>query len=243
MAVLPQEIVTLVSRAYARGTSLLDDLKIKRPESVEIALAAASHRWYWRPDKLKTILFADARDITSSEELACQCKVSWLKIDGESPPNSFVRLPYCLAYGEPDLVPGIAKQDNKCPLHLWDLFGDLTERGDCPYEAKLVDRLAWKVKTLTDLKARGIWVVDPTHFPGQNHPELIRIWWEGAGRGATESDQPLLVAYGKSYFDLLKQGGIPVDDWLYHPQHRKTDQAVDHDRKLFKVIHKLSTAH
>ena len=70
-------------------------------EAVDVLRQAEEHRAYWRPSGMRVILPAESHVYTDSEDLALRLKTppGWLS----DLPKGFVRLVYCLGYGESTL--------------------------------------------------------------------------------------------------------------------------------------------
>ncbi|MDI9635644.1 hypothetical protein QPK87_13740 [Kamptonema cortianum] len=241
MAVLPQEMVTRVARAYAAGQIWLQSQGIQDEESVDVALAAASLRWFWKPREVNTLLLTNLRDFTETAELNFRVKSNWLTIDGDSPPDAFIRMPYCIGYGEPELVPGLSPDKNRAPHSTWQTLADLTQREHLIVDAPLLDRLEWKVRTLKELRSRGIWMLDATMHAGRTDRGLIQIWWERIGSLIYEEEhKPLIVTYGRGLYDDLLAVGAPAADFLYHPQGLASPSQRDHQQAAVDHIRRLT---
>jgi len=71
-------------------------------ESASVLRAVAAHREYWRPEEVRVLLLAESHVLTHDHELEAQVR---LDAYGHSDaPTEFVRLVYCLGYGERDLL-------------------------------------------------------------------------------------------------------------------------------------------
>lgn len=252
MPIVPQEMVTRIGRAHLAGQSVLVEAGMDAFESIDVALAVEAHRWFWMPERITTLLIAESHLFTSQDELGCKVKCSWLRIDGTSAPNSFVRSPYCVGYGEPDLVPGIPKEGNTGNWQYWDLFGELANIPEmAERRTSLVDRLSWKAKVLSTLRAQGVWMMDASLHgrSGRNAPEtqlipsFYRTWWEGYGRKVWEDEgQPRVVVVGKGLFRAVQEAGVPVNEWLYLPAGlREADQQA-HQTETIRQIRRFMTA-
>lgn len=237
MAVLPQEVVTHIGRAYALGRACLREKGIAEEESVDVALAAEAHRWFWKPPQVKTLVLGVFRCLSTQEELSHRCKTRFALTNGTTPPDSFVRSPYCLAFGEPALCPSLNPEDNTAPLLCWDVFGDLAGTGDCPVDEDLVKRLEWKVKTLRAMAQRGIWCLDATLHPTHDDDCLLETAWEKVSRIVWEDEQrPHLICVGKTLHSKLASVGVPLDDWLYHPNRISQETQKVHQETVLRRI-------
>src|SRR5439155_983736 len=71
-------------------------------ESLDVLRRAEEHRRYWRPETVKVVLLAESHVYTTPEELA-----RTISLPTSAPPDlprGFVRLVYCLGYGENRLL-------------------------------------------------------------------------------------------------------------------------------------------
>ncbi len=249
MATMPQEMVTRMSRAHHQGQILLESSGSAMIESVDVALAAEAHRWFWQPGEVQTLLVAESRGFTTQAELAWRSKLAWLIESGSVPPDSYVRFPYCLAYAEPGICPSAAEQHAKPSL--WSLWASLTGI-ELPLSRRgLVDRLEARVLILRRLKTLGIWMVDANLHglaapPGDGHlrPDLYKCWWEGYGSWLHESlGSPRIVVVGKGLHHQLSDLKIPISDWLYatpalaHPEQVELQSQTV--RRVLKPSHSL----
>ena len=195
MAVLPQEMVTRIGRAYASGQKWLVRQGEKDPESVEVALAVESHRWFWKPKNVRTIILTNIRELTTQTELAHRVKVNWVNHNDRSPANSFVRDLYCMGFGEPELVPTLPEEVSQADMSLWHVLAELSEFEDLPPKANLLQRLEWKVRLLRRLDTLGIWIVEASLHGGRGERPLLYSWWEHYGTYVHEAENnPRTVA-------------------------------------------------
>lgn len=235
-------MVTRIGRAYSAGQQALLRLEIQNPESIEVALAVEAHRWFWKPQNIKTIIFANSREITSQAELGHQVKVSWAKLDSQTPPNSFVRSLYCLGFGESYLVPSLDEDLNAGDQALWYSLAEMAEVEIPVSKQETLQRLEWKFRLLRKMVQRGIWLMDVSLHGGRGDRELISAWYEHYGSRVIENlESPSLVAFGKSLYDELQATGIKVDDFVYHPRGLREDEQKVHQIEAMKRIHSLTS--
>jgi len=107
MTDLPHDALTHLQRTHDAGAALLAARGFK-VEAKEVAIEVERHRWFWRPSKVKVLLVAESHVFTSNEDLVIQTDNTKLQLVSRSsatpPPGSFVRLVYCLGYGEPEIL-------------------------------------------------------------------------------------------------------------------------------------------
>lgn len=159
-------------------------------------------------------------------------------------PQDFVRLVYCLGYGQSSLLSRVTVQKNPGTWQFWNIFGRLAGTGKQPPAGKktpeaLQQLLSWKVNTLLTLQAKGIWLLDSS-LHAIYSPKGVRLlptiaselhkeWWTSYGRWVVESYPEAHVwAIGKGIFGTLKDLGCRVDDWVYLPT--AFGKGVNHER-------------
>jgi len=153
-------------------------------EEWDVVKLARSYYDYWRPDKVKVILLAESHAFTTSERALNGPGFGALR-DTYFGPRHFISLVYNLSYGENDSMDGgLQDKNNKGTPQFWTLFAacsrgvhfkpsvgskksvnatfaaDLLKGGGLPVE----ERLKAKLQVLTDLKERGIWLLDASIF-------------------------------------------------------------------------------
>ncbi|MCB0825017.1 MAG: hypothetical protein KDC26_02405 [Armatimonadetes bacterium] len=243
MAVLPQEMVTQIGRAYLQGQDWLRSQGKEDAESIEVALAVESSRWFWRPSQTKTLILLPARELTLQEELSHVVKVGWLKDGENTPPNSFTRSFYSIGHGEPEIVPTLPKEQNKDSNREWHVMAELVGLDDLTPKRTLVERLEWKARILKGIKNRGIWVAEASLHGDHDESDLYGIAWRSHWQSLWEElDKPEIIAYGKGLYESLERQGIPVSTFLYEPQTLRQDSQKQHQSEILHRIFKLTTA-
>ena len=240
MAVISQELITTIGRAYLKGQLWMKEKGIDHCETVDVALAAESYRYFWRPKQVNTLLIIPRETPTLPTELGCQVKSSWVKIGDHLSPNSFIRSPYCLGYGEPEIVTDLPNPNEERNSPVWHALAELVQR---PYVAniELIPRLESKARILHELHRLGIWITHPSLHAAQNDRPLLQTWWNGPGQETlAESGKPLLIAYGRGLYDDLIACDIPVAEYLYNVQGVQSDEHVEHQRKIAERVLKFS---
>src|SRR5437773_10224347 len=71
-------------------------------EPIDVLRCAEKHRTYWRPEHIRVLLLAESHVYTTSSEL--DRRVALPGSMGTEVPRGFVRLVYCLGYGENGLL-------------------------------------------------------------------------------------------------------------------------------------------
>jgi hypothetical protein len=149
--------------------------------------AVALWRDLWRPPQVKILLVAESHVAEHPGDEAVRVNVSLLPANM---PDRFVRLVYCLGYGE-GWQCNPKPQKNGGTWQFWDLFGALAggPEDQMPRARRQADRslrLAWKIDTLNALSSRGIWLVDAA---------IVGFYAPGGGRPFT----------GRAYRQMLRE--------------------------------------
>lgn len=183
----PPEVASLAS--WARGW--FDRLGV-HGESPAYLEAVAAWRRAWRPDRVRVLLVAESHVAEVHGDRAVHVRrPRWLDQDL---PEQFVRLVYCLGYGEPSLCTPAAS-GNGGTIQVWDLFGQVAHGvGHLQprrSHAATDTRLRWKVSVLERLAERGIWLEDASP---------LALYAPGGGRLATGSSYTRLIREGYRHF-------------------------------------------
>jgi hypothetical protein len=189
-------------------------------ESVDILRRAEEHRNFWRPERVKVVLLAESHVYTRPEELA-----RTISLPASAPvglPRGFVRLVYCLGYGENRLLNrAIESPQNTGTPQFWKVFyscanpiacnGDFAPiLGSTPPE----ERVANKISLLKTLRERGVWLLDTSlaalYLPGRPKTDpgimqsCLQIGWDCHVRSVVEAADPShIVCIGKGVAGAL----------------------------------------
>jgi len=229
MPQLTAEALEHLKRTHDQGSKTLRDAGYP-PESIETAIEVERHRWYWKPKQTKLVLVAESHVLTAEHDMGLQVDETkirpFLRRNANSPPDHFVRLVYCLAYGESELLASPLPQlgNTGTPLY-WDIFGRVSFR--CPqprreYGFEFHDRMRWKVDTLRELYRMGIWLLDASvhaiyrrnrhRLPDHVQQTLHEQWWTGYGRFLVKDSKfPKVWVIGKTVQDCLTKARFK--DW------------------------------
>ncbi len=172
--------VTLLHKIHSEGAKLLlncppprrsaNDWQQYIPEPFETALSVEEHRWFWRPKQIKFVLLAESHVYTDADDL--KCKIVYDKLDPslQKSPRQFVRLVYCLGYGNDQILDRVPEQNNSGTKEYWELLGRCAgtwNRSDYSMPSK--------IRTLEILKEKGIWLADASIHACMN-PRLNKPW-------------------------------------------------------------------
>ena len=184
-------------------------------EPFEVLQIADQHRRFWRPEKVRTILLAESHVYTSGEEAAL--KVELPANISSSAPKSFVRLVYCLAYGENGLLKKtITNPKNSGTRQFWEVFYSCVNQVTCNEDFSAVhktrtrdlcQRIQNKFQLLQELQQKGIWLVDGSlaalYMPGRDKlgPEImqqaLQVSWDSyVGEQVVQAKPEQIICIG-----------------------------------------------
>lgn len=226
---LNPEALSRVTKAQSRGQQVLESAGLV-PEASRVAVEVERHRWAWKPERVRVVLIAESHVHTSESDLAIRIRSEYLPQEVRQIPSSFVRLVYCLGYGEDELLTSRPQRRNSGTWQYWDLFGQLAETSPRLRGHSLSERLHWKLQTLKELSRRGVWLLDSClhgiYEPGGNRlgdvtTELHRTWLEEYGSWLLSEVKPNLIwCIGKGVARNLSELGLKADGWIYQPNAR-----------------------
>ena len=223
-------------------------------ESASVLRAVTAHREYWRPDQVLVLLIAESHVMTREMELAASMSLQAYGHAGA--PSEFVRLVYCLGYGEQGLVPTV--KPNQGTSQFWKLFaacvgGPIGAKVLKGSEPILRRRIAAKVALLEKLKACGVWLLDASPLalyragggkPGNNmYQSALAAGWEVYTAEVVRSLSPRAVmVIGKMVHNVLVERlKLVVDptteiDWIYQPQAQESAQVHAEGLKRLRAM-------
>jgi hypothetical protein len=197
-------------------------------ESLKVFECADAHRVYWRPTRVRILLLAESHVYTTTSELDYQ--IDSHNLVDTNIPRAFVRLVYCLGYGENDLLnkPILDRRNSGTPQY-WKIFYSCINRV-CSNEdfvpilrrcTTFEERIWNKITLLRRLKEMGIWLVDaslaalyPKPSPSLIEPCLIASWEEYVSQVIRIARPSKIICIGKRVCRVLSsrisETGIPV---------------------------------
>ena len=172
-------------------------------ESAAYLARVEAWRQVCRPPLVRILLVAESHVAEAPGDLAAHVHLP-IPIP-ESMPTGYVRLVYCLGYGE-DAFCNPRPTRNAGTWQYWDLFGAVVGglQNQQPRRGNLstADRLRWKLHVLRTMRARGIWLVDAAvaglyqpgggrPFQGRRYQDMIRdsysrFVWPGVSQDPIE---------------------------------------------------------
>lgn len=202
-------------------------------EPIEVLQCAEEHRAYWRPERVRVVLLAESHVYTETSEL--ERRVVLPSLIRTDVPQGFVRLVYCLGYGENSLlnVPIFFPRNSGTP-QFWKIFYSCLNRVHANEDFAPIQKVPrtpfperiWnKLSLLQHLKDAGVWLVDASlaalYMPKYPKPSpklieaALRTSWDAyVGQIVRNASPSCIVCIGKgvarSLGDRLVGIGVPV---------------------------------
>ena len=150
-----------LERCYERARQHLGD----GAEPFSVIEAGEKHRQFWRPTDVRVLLLAESHVYTRTDE--CVPMKGPARFGPEGVPENFIRLVYCLGYGEASYV-GSHIASNLGTWQYWLIFSScINSLGTLPFKSvlkgnspKFEDRLGTKIHLLNRLREMGVWLID-----------------------------------------------------------------------------------
>src|SRR5258707_15349419 len=102
---------TQITRAVQSGRATLATANLPlEPEGV--GFAVERHRWAWKPETVRVLLIAESHVFTSEEHFRLRIAPHRLPPEARHAPPEYVRLIYCLGYGESHLLSPVPSEGN-----------------------------------------------------------------------------------------------------------------------------------
>ena len=197
-------------------------------ESFQVVNSVDEHRNFWKPDKIKVLLLAESHVFTRDSEHDNTMRYYGFPELKECP-TGYVKLVYCLGYGEKDIV---NVTTNRGTPQFWKIFVScLNQNFDSEGKKILLSqtpeflqRIRNKISVLEQLKEKGIWLVDAsivalyndTRKPDPDMMErIIKISWKSYVSKVIQDTNPeKIIVIGKGVHKILerelRQTNIPI---------------------------------
>ena len=204
-----------LERCYERARNLLG----KGAEPIRVVETGEKCRYYWRPQEVRVLLLAESHVYTKADE--CILMRGPVLFGPVGFPQNFIRLVYCLGYGEPSYVGSYLAQ-NPGTWQYWKIFSSCVNRmGTTQFNSILKkgspafkDRLSAKINLLKRLKELGIWLVDSSvlalYTPGGGKPApqirdrvLQTCWDEYIGYVVSKANPSRVIVIGQGVAGAL----------------------------------------
>jgi hypothetical protein len=223
---LPEKYRARLIEAQEDGSRILRSRGLV-PEPLETALWVEEHRWYWKPKDIKFIIVAESHVYTNANEVSVKIIPDLLPEDvPKDVPLNFVKLVYCLGYGEPSILdrPEII-ENNAGTRQYMNLFRDCIGFVD-----NTASFLQWKARLLKTLRDKGIWLLDASchacakgrgeRLPPEIVERIVPISWNIYVKTIIDDlsiDPKYVWIIGKGLHDSLKGKYARGSNWIYQP--------------------------
>ncbi|SPF41309.1 hypothetical protein SBA4_2690014 [Candidatus Sulfopaludibacter sp. SbA4] len=94
-----------------------------QPEDFAACWAAECHRQFWKPGRVRLTLIAESHVYTDHDDLKARIRSELLPPEAADAPSQYVRLIYCLAYGDSSILTRVPEQSNE-HTKFWNLFAE-----------------------------------------------------------------------------------------------------------------------
>jgi hypothetical protein len=169
-------------------------------ESDEYLTAIEAWRAAWRPATVKALLVAESHVAQAPGDAGVRVRVP-ASATGARLPTTYVRLVYCLGYGEDSICSPTPRTRNIGTKDFWDLFERIATTGPRHADEPLPRvALVRKVAILERLADRGIWLEDASP---------VGIYKPGAG--ALTKDRNILNAIERQGYESYVWPGVADD--------------------------------
>ena len=186
-------------------------------ESFNVVNSVDQHRTFWKPDKVRILLLAESHVYTSSAEHDDAMTYSRFPKLQKCPTN-YVRLVYCLGYGEDSLI---QVKGNSGTPQFWKIFASCVNQNFRSQQEKILktktpnfyQRMNNKISLLEKLKEKGIWLVDASIValykdsikPSEDiMEEIIQICWkQHISKIIQETSPQKIIVIGKGVSKFL----------------------------------------
>jgi hypothetical protein len=256
------EVYRCIVEAYA--THLLPGAKQNPapalvPEQFEACWAAECHRQFWKPEKARLVLIAESHVYTDTDDLKARIRADFLPAAAVAAPPQFVRLIYCLGYGDNSLLTHRPVQSNERDTDFWNLFSRAANM-----DLRQTYPVAEKVEILQRLQKRGIWLADASIHACMNprypwsksqrdkrrniecFPRLYRSVINASWKyvSTTIPTQAVTWIIGKCVRDAIEDPSLDNTRWFYQPGAGlpKSAQAVQEEqlKKFWQELNALT---
>lgn len=215
-------------------------------ESLETVKLIHEIRYFWKPEKIKTLLLAESHVCTPEIDIQIGYTNSFHEnVNLKGFPNQFANFVYCLGYGENGILSSKPTSKNGGTWQFWQLFNSTCDHKYkvlAKSEKDVILRVKEKIALLTEMKNKGIWLLDCSFlavYNGGSKPskkEMDKILSYSFGNYCLpiiQKEKPeKVIVIGKTVFDVVsKTNGqviTPNWDWIHQPnaiirnEHRKS---------------------
>jgi hypothetical protein len=221
-------------------------------ESAAYLGAVTAWRNAWRPHRVRALLVAESHvGEHPGDQRISVLSQRWIR---NELPSRYVRLIYCLGYGESGICSSRPDTNGGTP-QFWNIFGQIAFGQSPPQKAgsTVRDRLRWKVAVLEELQRRGIWLQDASPLgiylgrgkrtDPRHQVQLLREGYSRVVWPSVADDPPGQVwVIGKGVAAALAGlPGITPTHVISQPQDRNREQHLDGLSRLTDIGKEGST--
>lgn len=249
---LPETHRKQLIESYEQGSRIIRSHGCK-PEPIQTSFCVEEHRWYWKPKDVKFILVAESHVYTGEKEVSVKINPNRLPSDvPKDIPLNFVKLVYCLGYGEPSILDRPEKIENNAGTRQYiNLFRDCIRFTDNTASTNL----QWKARLLKAFREKGLWLLDASchacylgkneRLPTEIVNRIVPISWNDYVKqiiDGTSINPEHVWIIGKGLHDLLSGKYARGSNWIYQPNARikyaeKRVKQQEMEKAIHNVIH------
>jgi hypothetical protein len=171
----PRQVSQLPASRLEWARECFDELGV-RGESEEYLIGVERWRATWRPPKVKALLVAESHVAQAVGDGQVQVQVD-SELNARALPSVYVRLVYCLGYGNDDVCVPAPPANNDGTGDFWEIFECVVTAGErhagLPLPTGKTER---QLAILERLVERGIWLEDAS---------VVGLYQPGGGRLTT----------------------------------------------------------
>lgn len=204
-------------------------------ESLETVKLIHDIRYFWKPEKVKTLLLAESHVFTPESDI----QISFTDVfnayaDLQGYPNQFANFVYCLGYGEKGILSTKPTSKNGGTWQFWQLFNATCEHKYkvlAKSEKDVMLRIKEKIALLTEMKNKGIWLLDCSFlavYNGGSKPskkemgKILAYSFNNYCLPIIQEEKPeKVIVIGKTVYDIINKTKsevmTPDWDWIHQP--------------------------
>jgi hypothetical protein len=207
-------------------------------ESLAIAKLVHDYRYFWKPEKIKTLLLAESHVFTPDDDTTIPFSNAFHNFSGlVDYPNQFANFIYCLGYGEKQILTTETQSKNAGTWQFWQLFNSTCDNKFKvlkKIEPDFQKRIREKIALLTEMKMDGIWLLDCSFLAIYNdsvkpHKKEMDAILSHSFRNyclpiINQENPEKVIVIGKTVFDIIQNSHPNIMtshwDWIHQPNAR-----------------------
>jgi hypothetical protein len=229
-----------------------------KPETLDVFRCAEQHRVFWRPRNVRVLLLAESHVYTSDSAL--ERRVDLSRFTNLEVPRGFVRLVYCLGYGENGLLDQPLPKNDAGTWQYWKIFYSClhfvknTKDDFSPITKKATtfeQRINNKLDLLRRLQDAGVWLLDASLaalYPKKlrsptRMTKCIQTSWDIYVGNVVRSARPshiIRVGEGKVAQDSLQTRlealGVPMTVIPQPQDHLSSEEHLRAFQRCFNIV-------